>query len=268
MKKHGDHYCIITMYLVYLLWYQVFVFQILFCYGWLYKRYRKTVFVPSNYYYLFSTPLLFTWQFIIVPFQRYAPPGQPALAGRIIDVLRADGLKAEGDSDRGFDHGVFIPLKLMYPEADIPVVQVGRAPGTSGACRSIRIRPCMNLNLPCQVPGYTHHTEGISAEQYDYICPFMLCRSIYSCTLAHRDIDMYGVFIYVCIYIICIYIHIYVQVYRTRLEFFFARHLSYYTRIYTYVIFSSCVFSCPISMWNVTVYMEPHCFLHFGVSVF
>lgn len=57
-------------------------------------------------------------------FPRYAPPGEPALASRIIDVLRAGGLKAEGDNDRGFDHGVFIPLKLMYPEADVPVVQV------------------------------------------------------------------------------------------------------------------------------------------------
>ncbi|CAM9605729.1 unnamed protein product, partial [Hapterophycus canaliculatus] len=54
----------------------------------------------------------------------YAPPGQPALAGRIIELLKADGFKARGDRERGYDHGLFIPLKLMYPEADIPVVQV------------------------------------------------------------------------------------------------------------------------------------------------
>ncbi|CAM9761507.1 unnamed protein product [Pylaiella littoralis] len=59
----------------------------------------------------------------------YAPPGEPALASRIIDVLRAGGLKAKGDNDRGFDHGVFIPLKLMYPEADVPVVQVSLLAG-------------------------------------------------------------------------------------------------------------------------------------------
>lgn len=57
---------------------------------------------------------------------RYAPPGQPALAGRIIDMLQADGFKARGEPERGYDHGVFIPLKLMYPEADIPVVQASR----------------------------------------------------------------------------------------------------------------------------------------------
>ncbi|CAN0525094.1 unnamed protein product, partial [Scytosiphon promiscuus] len=51
-------------------------------------------------------------------------PGQPALAGRIVELLKTDGFKARGDRERGYDHGVFIPLKLMYPEADIPVVQV------------------------------------------------------------------------------------------------------------------------------------------------
>lgn len=55
---------------------------------------------------------------------RYAPPGEPAMANRIIELLRADGFNARGNSKRGYDHGVFIPLKLMYPEADIPVVQV------------------------------------------------------------------------------------------------------------------------------------------------
>lgn len=52
----------------------------------------------------------------------YDAPGDPALAGRAAALLTAAGLEAREDAARGFDHGVFIPLKLALPEADIPVV--------------------------------------------------------------------------------------------------------------------------------------------------
>ncbi|HEV2532350.1 class III extradiol ring-cleavage dioxygenase [Phenylobacterium sp.] len=51
-------------------------------------------------------------------------PGAPALAGRIKDLIEAAGLPARADAARGYDHGVFVPLKLVTPEADIPVVQL------------------------------------------------------------------------------------------------------------------------------------------------
>lgn len=51
-------------------------------------------------------------------------PGDPPLARRIAALLSADGAPAVVDAGRGFDHGVFIPLKLAFPDADIPVVQV------------------------------------------------------------------------------------------------------------------------------------------------
>lgn len=54
----------------------------------------------------------------------YPAPGDPGLAALIRGQLQARGLQAEGDSSRGFDHGLFVPLKLMYPMADIPCVQV------------------------------------------------------------------------------------------------------------------------------------------------
>jgi len=54
----------------------------------------------------------------------YPAPGDPALADRILDLLDAHGLAGEAVSDRGLDHGVFVPLKLMLPEAELPVVQV------------------------------------------------------------------------------------------------------------------------------------------------
>ena len=63
----------------------------------------------------------------------YDCPGEPALANRIVRMLQADGIPAKGNTARGYDHGVFIPLKLMYPEADIPVVQVSGVADGGGA---------------------------------------------------------------------------------------------------------------------------------------
>lgn len=55
---------------------------------------------------------------------RYPAPGEPALAARIAGLLDAAALGGREDAQRGFDHGMFIPLKLMFPDADIPVVQL------------------------------------------------------------------------------------------------------------------------------------------------
>lgn len=55
---------------------------------------------------------------------RYDAPGSPALAREICDLLRRAGIDAVEDAARGFDHGIFIPLKLAFPNADIPIVPV------------------------------------------------------------------------------------------------------------------------------------------------
>lgn len=57
--------------------------------------------------------------------QRYPVPGAPELARRTASLIRAAGLPVKEDKKRGLDHGAWVPLKLMYPEARIPVVQVG-----------------------------------------------------------------------------------------------------------------------------------------------
>ena len=51
---------------------------------------------------------------------RYDAPGAPAVAARAAALLRAEGLPVELDPERGFDHGVFVPLKVAFPEADDP----------------------------------------------------------------------------------------------------------------------------------------------------
>jgi aromatic ring-opening dioxygenase catalytic subunit (LigB family) len=55
---------------------------------------------------------------------QFDAPGSPALARRVRELLADAGLPAAEDPGRGWDHGVFVPLKLVTPEADIPVVQL------------------------------------------------------------------------------------------------------------------------------------------------
>ncbi|MFI6155197.1 dioxygenase [Kitasatospora sp. NPDC051170] len=55
---------------------------------------------------------------------RYAAPGAPELAERVRKLLRAPGTPVQDIPDRGLDHGAYVPLVEMYPEADVPVLQV------------------------------------------------------------------------------------------------------------------------------------------------
>jgi len=55
---------------------------------------------------------------------QYPIAGDPQLASRVAELLRDSQIPCEQSVERGFDHGVFIPLKLIYPEANIPCVQL------------------------------------------------------------------------------------------------------------------------------------------------
>ena len=56
--------------------------------------------------------------------KRYPVAGHPELAQQVVTVLNNAGFDAGTDPSRGLDHGAWVPLMLMYPEADIPVVQL------------------------------------------------------------------------------------------------------------------------------------------------
>lgn len=54
----------------------------------------------------------------------YPAPGAPELARRLVSLLRSRGIEVESDDARGLDHGAYVPLLGMYPNADVPVLQM------------------------------------------------------------------------------------------------------------------------------------------------
>lgn len=69
---------------------------------------------------------------------QYPCPGEPALAHKVSAALKQAGIAVAEDDKRGLDHGVFVPLKIMYPEADIPCIQLSLV-NTLDAAQHIRI---------------------------------------------------------------------------------------------------------------------------------
>jgi aromatic ring-opening dioxygenase catalytic subunit (LigB family) len=63
----------------------------------------------------------------------YPAPGNPALARRVRLILEAAGIDAGETTTRDYDHGVFIPLKVSFPDADIPIVQLSLQTGLDPA---------------------------------------------------------------------------------------------------------------------------------------
>jgi 4,5-DOPA dioxygenase extradiol len=59
---------------------------------------------------------------------QYPAAGSPAVAAKVSDLLHASGFECRTDHSRGLDHGAWVPLLLMYPQADIPVLQLSIQP--------------------------------------------------------------------------------------------------------------------------------------------
>ena len=64
---------------------------------------------------------------------RWPAPGAPRLAARVGALLEGEGIASRADARRGFDHGVFVPLKLVFPDADVPTVQLSLREGLDPA---------------------------------------------------------------------------------------------------------------------------------------
>jgi 4,5-DOPA dioxygenase extradiol len=109
--------------------------------------------------------------------RHYPAPGDPVLAERIAGLLRGSGMTTAAVT-RGFDHGVWIPLALMFPQADIPVVALSVQPRRDGmhhlqlgaALADLRHDGVLIIgsgavthNLGAIIPGATTAPEWVSA---------------------------------------------------------------------------------------------------------
>jgi aromatic ring-opening dioxygenase catalytic subunit (LigB family) len=63
----------------------------------------------------------------------YPAPGAPELATRVQGLLEEAGLPVALDAERGYDHGTFVPLAVMYPDAQVPVLQMSLRAGLDPA---------------------------------------------------------------------------------------------------------------------------------------
>ena len=96
----------------------------------------------------------------------YPAPGSPRLAGRIAALLEAKGMPARIDPQRGFDHGLFIPLSLMYPAADIPSLQLSLLRGLNPAAHIAlgrALRELRDENILVIGSGFSFHNMGAFA---------------------------------------------------------------------------------------------------------
>ncbi len=60
---------------------------------------------------------------------RYPAPGAPDVAARVRELLAAAGIASREDAMRGFDHGLFAPMAVIWPQADVPVLQLSLKQG-------------------------------------------------------------------------------------------------------------------------------------------
>lgn len=91
---------------------------------------------------------------------QYPAPGSPETARRIAAVLEKQHIPARLDPQRGFDHGLFIPLKMMYPQADIPCLQLSLLRGLDASAHLAlgqALRELLPENILVVGSGFSFH---------------------------------------------------------------------------------------------------------------
>jgi 4,5-DOPA dioxygenase extradiol len=105
----------------------------------------------------------------------YPTAGAPQLAQRVGRLLDVAGIETELDPQRGLDHGAWVPLLLMYPQADIPVVQLSIDPARGPEYHRTLgelIRPLRDDGILVMATGSaTHNLRELRWEDHDAPAP-------------------------------------------------------------------------------------------------
>jgi aromatic ring-opening dioxygenase catalytic subunit (LigB family) len=108
---------------------------------------------------------------------RYDVDGSAEVAGRVRDLLATAGIRSAADERRGLDHGVFVPFRVMYPAADIPLVQLSLESGYDPRHHlaiGAALRPLRDQGVLIVGSGMSFHNlrtlfngDGVDAERFD-----------------------------------------------------------------------------------------------------
>ncbi|MES2422952.1 MAG: class III extradiol ring-cleavage dioxygenase [Pseudomonadota bacterium] len=94
---------------------------------------------------------------------QYPAPGSPALAAEVLALLQAQGIAATADTKRPFDHGAWVPLLHLFPDASVPVVQIA-LPAPAGPAEVFAmgraLRSLRNQNVLLMGTGSMTHNLG------------------------------------------------------------------------------------------------------------
>ncbi|MGB9639631.1 MAG: DODA-type extradiol aromatic ring-opening family dioxygenase [Anaerolineales bacterium] len=93
----------------------------------------------------------------------YPAPGNPEFAQRVAQLFAENHILSQIDSQRGFDHGAFIPLMLMYPKADIPTIQLSLLRGLNPRAHieiGKALRGLLNENILVIGSGFSFHNQN------------------------------------------------------------------------------------------------------------
>lgn len=91
---------------------------------------------------------------------KYPAQGDPELANRIAKLLESRAIESRLDASRGYDHGVYVPLLVAFPEADIPVIQISLKSNLDPSAHiqlGAALSPLRNENVLILGSGFSYH---------------------------------------------------------------------------------------------------------------